>query len=187
MIPETTTRPVEPRDLPAIDSLQDRAFGPGRFVRTAYRIREGMPLISRACLVAFRQGRLAAALRMSPIEIGGRSGALLLGPLAVEPELAGQGIGRRLIAESLERARRLGYRLVLLVGDQPYYGRFGFAVVPRGRIELPGPVDYGRLLAAELVPGALADYAGPVQAGRELGACEAASAVPAKPDTRAAG
>ena len=103
---------------------------------------------------------LIAAVRFTPITIGGVGGALLLGPLAVDPDFAGQGFGRRLIGEAMEAAKAAGVKLVVLVGDEPYYGRFGFRPVPLGQITLPGPVDPQRLLAAELEPGALAAFRG---------------------------
>jgi predicted N-acetyltransferase YhbS len=153
-------RPVVAGDLPAIDQLNDRAFGPGRFAKTAHRLREGMPEISAACLAAEIGNSIVAAVRFTPITIGGRAGALLLGPLAVEPRLAGQGLGRRLVTDGLTRARQHGWRLVVLVGDPPYYERRGFRPVPMGQMQLPGPVDYKRLLAAELQPGALGSFSG---------------------------
>lgn len=163
---ELTVRPARADDLAEIIALHARVFGPGRFVRTAYRIREGTPPISPFCLVARIGSELVAAIRFTPITIGGRGGALLLGPLAVAPDHAGLGYGRRLIADGIEAARRAGVALVLLVGDEPYYGRFGFRRVPRGRIELPGPVDPGRMLAAALRDGAADAYSGPVAADR---------------------
>lgn len=159
-----TTRPVAPADMPDITDLSRRVFGPGRFVRTAYRIREGTPDLSPFCRVAELHGRIVAAIRMTEITIGGRGGALLLGPLAVAPELANQGHGRRLIAESMDAAKQRGIELVLLVGDLPYYGRLGFVAVPRGQIALPGPVNPDRLLALELAPGALGHFHGAVAA-----------------------
>lgn len=156
------TRAATAADMPAISHLSARVFGPGRFVRTAYRIREGTPDVSDFCRVALLGDRLVAAIRMTEITIGGRGGALLLGPLAVDPDFANQGHGRRLIAESMEAARKAGRELVLLVGDMPYYGRLGFVVVPAGRIELPGPVNPARLLALELQPGAVERYQGMV-------------------------
>jgi predicted N-acetyltransferase YhbS len=162
-----TTRPVTEADMPAISALSARAFGPGRFVRTAYRIREGTPDVSPFCRVALLGGRIIAAIRMTEVTIGGTGAALLLGPLAVETEFAGQGHGRRLIAESLEAARVAGFDLVLLVGDLPYYGRLGFVAVPAGRIQLPGPVDPARLLACELTAGALARVGGLVAAAHQ--------------------
>ncbi len=156
MSPQVTNRRPTPADLPAITRLHALVFGPGRFTRTAYRVREGTPPVSPYCRVAMLGGRLIAAVGFTPITIGGTDGALLLGPLAVDPEFAGQGFGKRLISDALEAARADGVPLVLLVGDEPYYGRFGFLPVPPGEITLPGPVDPLRLLAAELRPGALA-------------------------------
>ena len=101
---------------------------------------------------------------MTDVAIGGKGGASLLGPLVVDPEFAGQGYGRALVSEALEAARARGVRLVVLVGDEPYYGRFGFKAVPPGQIALPGPVDPRRLLAAELEPGALPRYRGMMKA-----------------------
>lgn len=168
----TTTlhvRAATPADTAAISALNAQVFGPGRFVRTAYRVRAGLSLISPYCKVCVTEtGALVAAVRLAPIRIGGMDRALMLGPLAVVPEYAGQGYGRQLIAESLEHARRDGIRLVLLVGDEPYYGRLGFSLVPAGQITLPGPVDPARLLAAELVPGALAEAHGLVSGDRQV-------------------
>lgn len=155
-----TTRSAAQADVPAISELSARVFGPGRFVRTAYRVREGTPDISSFCRVAMLDGRIIAAIRMTEITIGGEGEALLLGPLAVDPAFANLGYGRRLIAESMEAARAAGRQLVLLVGDMPYYGRLGFVPVPPGQIVLPGPVNPARLLALELQPGALKRFRG---------------------------
>ena len=155
-------RPAGPDDSADIRDLHARAFGPGRFARTAYRVREGTPEFSPFCRVCRIDGRLAAAVRFTPILIGGKGGALLLGPLAVEPDFANQGHGRGLVATALGAARTAGIALVVLVGDEPYYARLGFARVPHGQITLPGPVDADRLLAVELAEGSLADYSGPV-------------------------
>ena len=161
-------RPAGSEDSAEIRALHARAFGPGRFTRTAYRVREGTPELSPFCRVCRIDGRLAAALRFTPILIGGKAGALLLGPLAVEPAFANQGHGRGLIAAAHEDAKAAGIALVVLVGDEPYYARLGFMRVPRGQITLPGPVDPDRLLAVELVEGALASYGGPIAADRAL-------------------
>ena len=159
-------RSVAPADLPIIAKLHARVFGPGRFTRTAYRVRERTPPVSRFCRAAFLDGRIIAAVRFTEVTIGGTGRAVLLGPLAVDPEFSGKGFGRRLIAEALDAAKADGIRLVVLVGDEPYYGRFGFHPVPPGQITLPGPVDARRLLAAELEPDALAGYRGGVIAAR---------------------
>lgn len=163
-MPEITVHAIEPDDLADVLALHARAFGPGRFARTAYRVREGTQPISRFCLLAEVSGELMAAIRFTEITIGGKPGALLLGPLAVEAKYAGLGYGKRLVAEGLENARKAGISLVLLVGDEPYYSRFGFKRVPPGRIRMPGPVDPARMLAAELREGALAEYEGQVEA-----------------------
>lgn len=152
---DVLTRAVTSADIPAIQGLHDRAFGPGRFARAAYRIREGLPEFSPLCRVALKDGKLAAALRMAPITIGGRGGAQLLGPLAVEPALKGLGIGKRLVMEAIDKSRAARVALIVLVGDLPYYERFGFSVVPAGRLELPGPVDGRRLLWLALAEGAV--------------------------------
>jgi predicted N-acetyltransferase YhbS len=166
---DITMRSVAPDDVAAIRTLHARAFGPGRFARTAYRIREGTGDYSPFCRVCLIGGRLVAAVRFTPITIGGRDSALLLGPLAVDPSFANQGYGRGLVVKALEDARTAGIALVLLVGDEPYYGKLGFRRVPWGKITLPGPVDPNRLLAAELSPDALKAFAGIATAPRPAG------------------
>ena len=109
---------------------------------------------------------MVAAIRFTEITIGGQAGALLLGPLAVEARYAGLGYGKRLIADGIARARAAGVRLIVLVGDEPYYSRFGFKRAVPGRILLPGPVDPTRLLVAELEPAAAEHYSGVVEAAR---------------------
>ncbi len=160
---EPTIRPVSEHDLAAISALHRSAFGPGRYARTAYRVREGAPLVTPHCRGSFLGKQLVAALRFTEVRVGRAAGVLLLGPVAVDPQVAGKGYGRALIAQAIEDARTAGFRLVLLVGDMPYYGRFGFVVVPPGQITLPGPVNPARLLALELAPDALAAYRGIVE------------------------
>ncbi len=164
-VSDITTRAVTDADRAAIAALHARVFGPGRLVRTAYRVREGTPFASAYCRAALIGDRIVAALRMTPVAIGGSAGALMLGPLAVDPDFANLGHGRRLIAEAIELARARDERLVLLVGDLAYYGRLGFKpVLPPGRIALPGPADPARILALELVEGSAAAYGGMVNA-----------------------
>ena len=151
-------------DEAALSELSAEAFGPGRFARTAYRVREGVPPVAALSLTGWLDGRLVGGIRFTALTIGGERKALLLGPLVVHPAYKGNGYGKALAGEGIARARAQGFRLVVLVGDMPYYGRFGFVTVPRGQIVLPGPVDPARLLALELVPGALANAAGLVQA-----------------------
>ena len=144
-----------PSDAAAIKALHERAFGPGRFARTASRMREATAPDERLCFTARVGTLLVGSIRMTPVSIGGLD-SLLLGPLAVEPAFEGRGIGRGLIERSVGEARALGYALVILVGDEPYYARLGFSRVPPGRIVLPGPVDPARVLFLELRAAALA-------------------------------
>jgi predicted N-acetyltransferase YhbS len=153
--------PLTPADLPQIEKLDERAFGPGRFTRTAYRLREGVPPVASLSYVA-RVGKfLVGANIMTPISCGGAP-ALLLGPLTVEPAFRSRGIGERLIKQSIDAARANGHGLVILVGDEPYYNRIGFKRVPMGRLTMPGPVDPARLLYCELQDGAFENVRGPV-------------------------
>jgi predicted N-acetyltransferase YhbS len=158
------SRAVRAEDLPAIEALHDAVFGPGPLTRTAYRIREGQPRFTPYCRVLFDSMVLVAAIRFTAIHIGGMDGALMLGPLGVASTHANQGHGRRLLVEGMAAARAASIHAVLLVGDQPYYARFGFNRVPPGHIEMPGPVDPARLLLAELVPGTAPHYSGRVSA-----------------------
>jgi predicted N-acetyltransferase YhbS len=160
MSPDAVSRSVQERDAPAISRLHARVFGPGRFARTAYRVRDGLPLVSPFCRVIELGGEIIAALRLAPVTIGGQGRALMLGPVAVAPEHANLGYARRLIAEAHAAAKVAGVLLVVLVGDEPYYGRLGYVLVPRGQISMPGPVNPDRLLALELAPGALAGARG---------------------------
>lgn len=152
-------RPQAPGDLDAVNQLHEDAFGPGRFARSAYRVRESShgPQIA---LIAWDGATLAGAIQLTAVTIGGERGAMLLGPLAIAPAYKGMGGGQRLIGESLVAARYAGKRLVVLVGDLPYYQRAGFATLPPGQIQFPGPADPARILAVELEPGALDDFHG---------------------------
>jgi predicted N-acetyltransferase YhbS len=163
------TTPEAPHQAQLVEALNDRAFGPGRFAKTAHRLREGRAGLPELSFVATDGDMLVGSVRYWPVAIGGAP-ALLLGPLAVDPERQNQGIGKGLMEASLAKAAALGHRLVILVGDPPYYARVGFAPVPRGQMSLPGPVDPGRLLYLELQPGALADARGEVTAaGARIG------------------
>ena len=146
--------PETPDDAAAIERLNARVFGPGRFARSAYRVRESADPDLSLSFVARVGTLLVGANAMTPIDIGGAP-ALLLGPLIVEPVFRSQGIGEALVTRSLEAAKAAGWKLVILVGDEPYYARMGFKPVPPGRIALPGPVDPARMLYCELEPGAL--------------------------------
>lgn len=150
-------------DAAAIEHLLDHCFGPGRHVLTAYRLREGVDPIAELGLVAFEEDRLIGSVRFWPILIGAsETPALLLGPLAVDPARRNLGAGIALMRRGLELATAAGHRLVILVGDAPYYARAGFKPVPHGQITLSGPYDPDRLLAFECVAGALAQAEGEV-------------------------
>jgi predicted N-acetyltransferase YhbS len=145
--------PQTPADAPAIEKLEERAFGPGRYARTAYRLREGVEADLALSFVAHVGTLLVGANRMTSILID-QTPALLLGPLTVEPAFRSQGLGEALVKKSLDAAREAGHALVLLVGDLDYYARLGFSRVPLGQIAMPGPVDPQRLLYCELRAGA---------------------------------
>ena len=157
--------PETPADAPVVEKLAERAFGPGRFARTAYRLREGVAPDYALSFVARVGTLVVGANRMTPLRLGDAP-ALLLGPLIVDPMFRSRGIGRTLIGRSLDAARAAGHRLVLLVGDAPYYGPLGFKRVPHGRLVMPGPVDPARLLVSELVDGAFEGVGGAVAGAR---------------------
>ena len=145
--------PVTPGDADAVEHLNARVFGPGRFARSAYRVRETADPDPSLSFVARVGTLLVGANFLTPVDIAGTP-ALLLGPLIVEPVFRSQGIGEALVTRSLEAAKAAGWKLVVLVGDEPYYARMGFKRAPPGRIVLPGPVDPARLLYCELEAGA---------------------------------
>lgn len=148
-------------DAFAIETLNEHAFGPGRYARAAYRLREGVAADPALSFVGEADGALIGSVRLTPIRIG-QTPALLLGPLAVDAAWRGRGCGKALMRLSVDTARQQGHALILLVGDEPYYWPFGFRRVAGGRITMPGPVDPARLLVAELIPGAGAELSGAV-------------------------
>lgn len=152
----------QPAHAAPIERLLDDSFGPDRLSKTAYRLREGVAPVEGLSLVSLDavSGAIDGTIRFWPILVGGAVPALLLGPIAIAADKRGTGIGAALIRTGVARAAALGWRSVLLVGDAPYYGRFGFTrELTRGML-MPGPVDYDRLLGLELVSGALASVAG---------------------------
>jgi predicted N-acetyltransferase YhbS len=149
-------------DADAIERLHERTFGPGRYAKTAYRIREGVTHLADLSFTARVGTLMVGSVRLSPIRIG-EAKALLLGPLTVEPAFREKGIGQALIARALEEAKHQAHRLVVLVGDEPYYGKCGFKRIPRGRASMPGPVDPARLLVAELVENAFEGVSGSIR------------------------
>ena len=151
-----------PKDAQAIERLHERTFGPGRFVLSAYRLREHVDHLLDLSFTARIGTLLVGSVRQLPICIGDTP-ALMLGPLTVEPPFRSRGVGRMLLDRSLQDAKAKGHRLVMLVGDEPYYSRVGFKVVPKGRATMPGPVDYSRVLVAELVEGAFDGVSGDIR------------------------
>jgi len=158
-------RPERPEDADQVEALDNDGFGPGRFAKTAYRLREGVKPESELSFVAVENDGLVGSVRFWPISIGG-SKALLLGPLAVRSSLRGRGIGIALMQTGIQKARALGHRAIFLVGDEAYYARAGFARVPQGQVRFPGPVDRARILGLSLVPDALSELSGDIARAR---------------------
>jgi predicted N-acetyltransferase YhbS len=150
-------------DVGARERLLDDAFGPARFTKTCQRLRDGRTHAHRLAFIAKDGKHLVGTLRFWNIEAGDRP-ALLLGPIAVAESHRCAGIGSRLILTGLDRARHFGHRAVLLVGDAPYYARFGFERRFTEALNMPGPVEEERFLGLELAPGALAEAVGLVLA-----------------------
>jgi predicted N-acetyltransferase YhbS len=157
-----TILPEKPNDADAIERLHERTFGPGRFVLSAYRLREHVDHLLDLSFTARIGTLLVGSVRQLPICVGDTP-ALMLGPLTVEPPFRSRGVGRALLDRALADAKQAGHRLVILVGDEPYYSRVGFKVVPKGRATMPGPVDYNRLLVAELAEGAFDGVSGAIR------------------------
>ena len=157
-----TILPEAKNDAQAIERLHERTFGPGRYVLTAYRLREHVDHLLDLSYTARIGTLLVGSVRQLPVCIG-ETRALLLGPLTVEPPFRKRGVGRALLERALSDAKAKGHRLVLLVGDDSYYSRVGFKRVPKGRAIMPGPVDYNRLLVAELADGAFEGVSGAIR------------------------
>lgn len=151
-----------PNDAEPIERLHERTFGPGRYVLTSYRLRERIGHTLALSFTARIGTLLVGSVRQSPICIG-ETPALLLGPLTIEPPFRQKGMGRALLERALKEARAQGHRLVVLVGDEPYYGRVGFKRIPRGRAVMPGPVDPRRLLICELTDNAFEGVSGAIR------------------------
>lgn len=149
-----------------VDALIERAFGPGRYAKTAERLREGAAFHPELSVCAWRGRALLGAVRLWPARIGSAS-TLFLGPIAVERALRGHGLGGELVEAACRRAKAVGEPSIILVGDLGFFGPLGFEAVPSGRVTLPGPVDPRRLLWTALIPQALDEAAGRLTVLRE--------------------
>lgn len=153
-------------DFFARETLLDRAFGPGRFRKSSEKIRSGRLPSEGLAFVARDGDRLVGSVRLWDAAAG-RKLLLLLGPLAVDDDCRGAGIGAALMRLAAERARTLGHGAIVLVGDEPYYRRFGFSTRGMEKLAMPGPFERARFLGLELANGALAGAEGVLQpAGR---------------------
>ena len=146
-------------DTIARETLLDACFGANRSLRTCQRLREGRAPAEGLALSAVRQGKLVGTVRLWHVSAGGVP-ALVLGPLAVDPSCRKLGIGRALMNHALAAARARGHGAVILLGDEPYYARFGFSAQKACRLSLPGPFARDRLLGLELRQGALEGVSG---------------------------
>ena len=152
-------------DEAGIAALTEASFGPGRYAKSAYRLREGVNPVADLSFVAIENEVLRGSVRFWPITAGADT-ILLLGPLAVESAQRGRGIGISLMQAGIAAARDGGWRAILLVGDEPYYSRVGFVKLAAGRLRFPGPVDSSRLLGLALGNGALEKLFGPIRRAR---------------------
>ena len=141
-------------DVVAREALLDASFGEGRFARTCQRLRDGRAPAEGLALSAVARGKLVGTVRLWHVSAGGIP-ALMLGPLAVEASSRQLGVGAALMDHALAAANARGHHAVILLGDAPYYTRFGFSAGKTGELSLPGPFERDRLLALELVEGAL--------------------------------
>jgi len=148
-------RNERPGDAEVGEGLLEQAFGAARVRRSSQRLRDGRLPAEGLSFVATARGRLAGTARLWDIACGAGKPALLLGPVAVEAAQRGLGIGAALVRRAIAEARRRGHGAIVLVGDAPYYNRFGFSAAKTSKLRLPGPFERHRLLALELIPGAL--------------------------------
>ncbi|PZQ52171.1 MAG: GNAT family N-acetyltransferase [Rhodovulum sulfidophilum] len=154
-----------PNDFAEVEYLYDLAFAPGRTALSSYRLRAGVDPVADLCLIARDDfDAVSGAIRYWPCRIGAAGhAALLLGPVAVHPTRQGEGLGAILMNESLRRAFDLGWTRIVLMGDEPYYSRFGFRRDLAREIDYPPPYNPDRLLARALVPGAFRGVSGMVR------------------------
>ena len=154
VIPQYEISPDAPGHAAGVEALYDSVFGPGRFAKTAERLREGNSKIEEASFVAIDAEGVAGAVRVWPVDVGEKSRAAFLGPIAVAERRRGNGLAFKLMERAIGVCREKGFSAVILVGDQDYYERFGFKQAGAGRFQLPGPVDQDRILIRGLSAGA---------------------------------
>ncbi|WP_414472065.1 GNAT family N-acetyltransferase [Microvirga sp. M2] len=159
-----TIREESFHDAQAREALLDACFGPARFQKTCERLREGRMAADGLSLTVERDGELVGTVRLWHVSAGPNRPALMLGPIAIDPALQSLGLGGKLMREALGRTAALGHKAVLLVGDAPYYERFGFSREKTGSLWLPGPYERNRFLALELEAGYLDGARGLVSA-----------------------
>jgi predicted N-acetyltransferase YhbS len=157
-------RKERPPDAAAREALLDQAFGDRRWRKSSQRLRDGQRPADDFAFIAMDGRRVVGTARLWEIVCGTGPTALLLGPVAVAKDCRNRGIGSALVRHALAAARRRGYRAVVLVGDAPYYNRFGFSAEMTAALRMPGPFERHRLLAVELVPGALKGARGRLRA-----------------------
>jgi predicted N-acetyltransferase YhbS len=157
--PAWTIRLETPEDTALVEALNAESFGPGRFAKSAYRLREGVDPIAALSFVAVEGAILRGSVRFWPISVGGHE-ELLLGPLAVRSDQRGRGIGIALMQAGIAAATAGPWRGILLVGDEPYYAKVGFSRLPPGRVSFPGPVDQSRILGLSLKGGEMLTLSG---------------------------
>jgi predicted N-acetyltransferase YhbS len=153
-IPVYDILPDTPAHAGAVEALYDEVFGPGRFAKTAERLREGNTRIADASLVAVDAEGVTGVVRVWPVTVGDKGRAAFLGPIAVAERRRGNGVAFKLMERAIGVCREQGFPAVILVGDQDYYDRFGFKQAGAGRFQLPGPVDQDRILIRDLSPAA---------------------------------
>lgn len=165
-LPAFAIEAERPADKAAREALLDRAMGPGRKRKSSEALRRGrLPAEGLALVARSADGAVLGTVRLWNVTLGaGGRPALLLGPLAVEPSVKSAGIGSALMRQAIAEARDLGHGAILLVGDEPFYGRFGFSAERTGELAMPGPYERHRLLALELKQGALDGACGTITA-----------------------
>jgi predicted N-acetyltransferase YhbS len=150
--PAPVLAPERRQDAALVEGLIARAFGPGRFAKTAERLREGATPSARFSHVAWLGGEAVGCVRLWPVAVGRQSG-LLLGPIAVEAHWRRRGLGASLVRAACEAAASAGAPWVILVGDEPLFGPLGFSAAAASGARLPGPVDSRRVMLLQLAPG----------------------------------